>query len=347
MNAPTRAEFLLRRRAGIGGSDVAALLGLNPYKTSYQLWLDKTGRTDDDERDADAIERMHWGVVLEDIVAREYSRRTGYKVQRINQQLHHPQLDIAVANIDRAIVEAGSVARWSASAGRVLGASHLLECKTAHALAQRNGEWGGAGSDEVPQAYWLQCQWYLGIANLPIADLAVLFGGQKFVTYTMHRDDSVFTDLLTEAEAWWKRHIIDDLPPDPHSENEARQRWASHLAGKEVIADVQLADAVQALAEVKAAIGELEREEQELRDAICTAIGDAEAISYQGRRLATWKASKAIRKTNWQAAADQIRGWLIDRGIHGGVDAVRGIIDDHTTETAGSRVLRLITPKEQ
>ena len=347
MNAPAREEFLLRRRSGIGGSDISAILGLNPYKTPFQLWLDKTGRSEDEQRDPDAIERMHFGNVLESVVAAEYSARTGHKVQRINQQLQHPSLEIAVANIDRAVIEPGKRARWDDAAGRVLGATHILECKTAHAMARHSPEWGEAGSDEVPQSYWLQCMWYLGITGLPRADLAVLFGGQKFVTYTIERDDGVIADLLTEADAWWRKHITADVPPDPHSEDEARQRWASHTASKELIVDATVADAVQQLAEVKATIDELKTQEQALRNTICTAIGDAESISYQGRKLATWKQNKPGSKTNWKAAADQIKGWMIDNDIEHGVEAVRGIIDDNTTETEGARVLRLIAPKEQ
>lgn len=347
MNAPTREEFLLRRRSGIGGSDISAILGLNPYKTPFQLWLDKTGRAEDEQRDPDAIERMHFGNVLEGVVAAEYSARTGHKVQRINQQLQHPSLEIAVANIDRAVIEPGKRARWDDAAGRVLGASHILECKTAHAMARHSPEWGEAGSDEVPQSYWLQCMWYLGITGLPRADLAILFGGQKFVTYTIKRDDGVIADLLTEADAWWRKHVTADVPPDPHSEDEARQRWASHTAGKELIVDATVADAVQQLAEVKATIDELERQEQELRDTICTAIGDAESISYQGRKLATWKQNRPGSKTDWKAVASDIKAYMIDHDIEGGVDDVRDIIDQNTTTTEGARVLRLIASKEQ
>ena len=108
MNA--REDWLQARKAGIGGSDIAALLGLSKYKTPLQLWMDKTGRADENF-DADSLERMHWGTVLEDVVARHYADQRGVKVQRINQILHHPAVAIAMANIDRAVVEPGSRAR--------------------------------------------------------------------------------------------------------------------------------------------------------------------------------------------------------------------------------------------
>lgn len=345
MNAPDHSEFLARRMAGIGGSDIAAVLGLSPYKTALQLWMEKTGR-DTSEPDGAALERMHWGVVLEDVVARHYAEVRGVKIQRINQQLVHPECAIALANIDRAVLEEGKRARWDDKAGRVLGARNVLEVKTAHALAQSSAEWGEAGTDAVPQQYWTQCQWYMGITGLPFADLAVLFGGQKFVTYTIPFERELFDDLLAEAERWWRAHVVADLPPPATTEDDARRLWASHVAGRERIVDVTVAEAVDTLRAIKAEAKALEAREQAARDVICAAFGDAEAISYMGRKLATWKQNKASQRTDWKAAADQIKGWMIEREIEDGVDAVHDIIDSNTTETEGARVLRLATIKE-
>lgn len=331
MNA--REEWLQQRRAGVGGSDIAALLGLSPYKTPMQLWLDKTGRADDAQPDGDAAERMHFGQVLEQVVAQEYSQRTGAKVQRILSQLQHPECPIALANIDRALVTPGSKARWDPVSRRVLGADGVLECKTAHAMALHSAEWGDAGTADVPQAYWMQVQWYLGITGLQRGDLAVLFGGQKFRTYTIAADTALFADLLTEADRWWRAHVVADVPPQPSTEDEARQLWRSHVAGRDRIVDVLVADAVQQLAETKEQIRALEQEEQELRDTITCAFADAESISYMGRRLATWKANRAGAKTDWKSVA-----------YDAGASAAQ--IAAHTTTTEGARVLRLITPKE-
>jgi putative phage-type endonuclease len=345
MNAPTREEFLQRRMAGIGGSDIAAILGLSPYKTGLQLWMEKTGR-DTSEPDSAALERMHWGTALEDVVARHYSEVRGVKIQRINQQLVHPQCAIALANIDRAVLEDGKRARWDEAFGRVVGARNVLEVKTAHALAQNGADWGEAGTDEVPQHYWTQCQWYMGITGLPFADLAVLFGGQKFVIYTIPFERDLFDDMLAEADRWWKAHVVADLPPQATTEGDARRMWKSHAAGREKIVDVTVAEAVETLRAVKAQARALEEREQAAKDVICAAFEDAEVITYMGRKLATWKQNKASQRTDWKASADQIKGWMIENEIEGGVDAVRDIINSNTIETEGARVLRLATIKE-
>ena len=332
MGAPDRQEFLARRREGLGGSDVAAVLGLNPWKTTLQLWMDKTGRSEDTP-DPDAQERMHWGNVLEDVVARHYADKHGVKVQRINQQLRHRECPIALANIDRAVLEQGKRARWDDAAGRVLGARNVLECKTAHALAQNSAEWGEPSTDEVPQHYWMQCTWYMGITGLPFTDLAVLFGGQRFVTYTIAFDQALFDDLLTAADDWWKRYVVADMPPPATTEDDARRLWKSHVAGRELIVDSRVAAAVEDLRAIKAQIKDLEEREQAAKNLILPAFEDAEAITHMGRRLATWKQNKASKKTDWEAVA-------MASGAH------PDCIAHHTREIEGSRVLRLAAIKE-
>lgn len=327
MNAFNRATWLAERKTGIGGSDIAALLGMSSYKTPLQLWLDKTGRSEE-SHDAETIERMYWGTVLEDAVARRYSEETETRVQRINGLLRHHDVSCAVASIDRAVISGNSRARFED--GRVKGAIKVLECKTAHALARNGANWGAPGTDEVPESYWLQCQWYLGITALPVADLAVLFGGQKFATYTIAADEALFADLLAEADGWWQRHVVADLPPAPSTEDDARRIWTSHIAGREKVVDVTVADAVTELSAINAGIKALEQQAQACRDRICSAFGDAEAITYMGRRLATWKTNRDSQKTDW-------------KGVAASCNATPQQAAAHTTTTPGARVLRLNT----
>jgi len=352
MNAPTREEFLARRRAGIGGSDISAILGLNQYKSQYSLWLDKTGRAPDEDRDAAAQERMYWGTTLEDVVAKHYATKLNVRVQRINEMLRHPSCEIAVANIDRAVVADGSRARWDPKAGRVAGAERLLEVKTAHAMAINGAQWGEPGTDEVPQSYWLQCQWYMGIAGLERADIAVLFGGQRFVVYTLAADP-IFNDLLESARDWWQRHVVADIPPDPSTEDDARRMWRSHVAGRDLIVDLDVANDVRELVDVKQQIKDLEEREQALRDRILPSFHDAESISYLGARLATWKANKAGTKTDWKAAYLDARDALVSMNNVWRasfpeyeepfrIDVLDARLRDiFTTTTPGARVLRL------
>jgi len=116
-----REDWLAVRKQGIGSSDAAAAVGLNPYKSQLELWLEKTGRdgnlpkTDPHDEESPA----YWGNLLEPIVAAHYSKRTGHRVRRINAVLQHPDPDKGwmLANIDREVIGTGEV--------------QILECKTA------------------------------------------------------------------------------------------------------------------------------------------------------------------------------------------------------------------------
>ena len=346
MNAPTRAEFLAERKKGLGGTDLSVIIGLSPYKTPLELWLEKTGRAEQQPA-PDAEERMYWGTVLEDVVARRYADLTGRKLQRVNEPLVHPA-GVVRGNIDRAIVNPEIAGTVRFKDGR-LTTDRILEVKTAHAMAANSADWGTPGSDEIPQHYWIQVQTYLGLAQVDVADLAVLFGGQKLATYTIQADRGVFADLVDAANTWWEKHIVGDLPPDPSTEDDARRLWKSHIAGKELIVDATVADAIEELARIKEQIGSekqegsLEHRAKQLRDIILPAFGDAESISYMGRKLATWKANKASSKTDWKAALINASA---DARICAHPEVVQALKEHeqlHTTTTDGARVLRLNT----
>jgi len=110
----SREEWLRTRKKGIGGSDASVVLGFNPWKSPFELYIEKTS---DDIRELDS-EAVYWGTVLEDVIAEEFTRRTGKKVRRQNKVFIHPEYDFMIANIDRDVV----------------GEKALLECKTTSAF---------------------------------------------------------------------------------------------------------------------------------------------------------------------------------------------------------------------
>lgn len=320
-----RAAWLAARKTGIGGSDISVLAGVNKYRSEFQLWLDKTGRSDDDS--AANSEAAHFGSVLEAVVADEYALRTGRRVQRVNSIM---RAGVAMANIDRAVVADGRRARWNGS--QLTGADRLLECKTAHALAAGNGdEWGDEGTDQVPMAYFLQCQWYMAITGVPICDLAVLFGGQKFRIYEIRHDADLTDSLMAMAGAWWQRHIIDDTPPDPTTATECRQRWHTNKPETAVEISAAAASAAAELKRLKAEIRDLGEIADRYETALLAEIGTAETATHGGQIVATWKNNKDTIVTNYKAVIAAL----------GDDDRLAELIDNHTTARPGARVLRI------
>ena len=118
---------LEERRTGVGGSDAATVLGLNPYTTAYELYLDKLGEAPPEDEDF-LKEARYWGSVLEQPVCDRYAHETGFKVQKANQLIRSKEHPFMIANIDR----------------KVVGVKKGLECKTGDKYTSKN--WGEAGN---------------------------------------------------------------------------------------------------------------------------------------------------------------------------------------------------------
>ncbi len=146
-NHLNREDWLNVRKGGIGSSDAGAAVGLNPYKSQLELWMEKTGRdgnlpkTDPN----DETSPMYWGTLLEPIVAAHYCKRTGHKVRRINAVLQHPRYPWMLANLDREVVGAPDV--------------QILECKTAGINGAR------LWKDGVPEYVQLQVMHQLAVTG--------------------------------------------------------------------------------------------------------------------------------------------------------------------------------------
>jgi putative phage-type endonuclease len=97
----SREEWLSVRGNGIGSSDAAAAVGISPYKSPLELWLEKTSRQP--APDLAANDAVFWGTTLEEIIAKVYAERTGTKVRRLNAVLQHPEYPFMLANLDRVV----------------------------------------------------------------------------------------------------------------------------------------------------------------------------------------------------------------------------------------------------
>ncbi len=314
-----KSKWLEERKTGIGGSDIAAILGLSPWKTQLDVWLDKTGQAEDTLGDAEAV---RWGTLLEDVVAREYAERTERTVQRVRRILRHPANEWAIGNIDRAIVAPGSRVRVADDGGTLLGADGLLEVKTVSAY--KAGEWGRDGDDDaVPVYHQAQCMWYLGITGLQWADVAALIGGQRMVIRRIHRDDETIAAMLERASEFWHRHVLTRQPPEPTTAKDVERLFPADN-GEAIEATDDLLAAYNAAREAKARMAQAEADYDAAVERIKLALGERSALTLNGQPLATWKAAKPTRRTDWKAVAE---------ALHAPAD----VIAAHTTETPGSR----------
>jgi len=261
-------EWLALRKRSIGASEVAVLLGLNPYKTTYQLWEEKILDGPLEQIHNDAID---FGNKLEEIVAQTYAERAQRKVIRDNKIRVHPEIDFFTCNLDRVILPIDGEGRG------------VLECKTASGFA--SGSW----ESEVPPMYYTQVQAQLAITGYKWGALALLVDGRKFKSFEIERDEKFIRSLVQIVSDFWNENVLAKVPPPAQVSD--YERMSSNV-GEVAHADESVVAAYSQLVQVKADIASMEINKDQLEEKIKLAIGTAETIEYNGVALATWKTSK-------------------------------------------------------
>ncbi|UCO96392.1 YqaJ viral recombinase family protein [Metapseudomonas lalkuanensis] len=274
-----REDWLQIRKQGIGSSDAAAAIGLNPYKSQLELWLEKTGRDTNlpkiDPKDEDSP--AYWGNVLEPIVAWHYSKRTGYKVRRINAVLQHPdpELPWMLANIDREVTGADDV--------------QILECKTAGVNGARLWQ------DGVPEYVQLQVMHQLAVTGKPAADVAVLLGGQSLEIHRIERDEQMIASLIELERRFWQYVETDTPPPADGSASAELALRCLYPEDNGQTVDLSghagLAAAYLELKAVRQAIAEKETREAQLKQMLQQAMGEATRAEFSSGYV-SWKKAK-------------------------------------------------------
>ncbi len=267
-----REDWLSVRKQGIGSSDASSAVGLNPYKSPLELWMEKTGRAENDVSN----DAAYWGTTLEPIVAQEYSLRSGFKVRRVNAVLQHPSVPFMLANLDREIV------------AHPEGAG-ILECKTAGHYSAKHWE------DGVPEWYQLQVLHQLAVTGRKWADVAVLIGGQDFRIFRINRDEDMISNLVQLEREFWKL-VEEDIPP-PADGSESSRKALSLLYPRDsgtvmdCTTDSAINDVFSRLVDARAIKEEAEEEEEKLRQQIQEVMGDATQLLLLGGKV-SWKKSK-------------------------------------------------------
>lgn len=274
-----REEWLKVRQQGIGASEAATAIGINPYQSPLELWMIKTGRqphlnVSKEEEDSSPL---YWGNKLEALVAEHYSRKTGNKVRRVNAVLQHPDPDKSwmLANLDYAVTGNPDV--------------QVLECKTA-------GEYGARlWKDGVPDYYQCQVQHQLAITGKQGADIAVLICGNEFRVYRVERDEELIAALIEKEREFWYYVETDTPPPadgSPSSEEALRRLFAQD---KGITLDWrQDADRNRAflqLIDLRQQQEQLHQQEELIKQSLMTDMGNASRAEFAQGAI-NWKLSK-------------------------------------------------------
>jgi putative phage-type endonuclease len=264
----TRAEWLDARRSGLGGSDVAAILGLSPFRTAWDVWVEKRGLDlgDDDSGD----------------------KRRGRRLERAVLEWAAEDAGLELVLPKPYEIQQGPEPWALGTADGFLEAARGLEAKT----ARTTDGFGEHGSDAVPVHYALQCHWYMHVYDLPRWDLAAFFTvADDWRRFELHRDATIETNLVCRAERWWQYHVVEAHPP-PIDGSPAVDTWLRHRfpfaldAGRAATQDEELL--VRMLHSSRSIKRAYDSGIATLEQQITAAIGEHASIHFAGGR-AIWR----------------------------------------------------------
>lgn len=249
----------------IGGSDAAAVVGLNSFSSPYALWAEKTGRIPGFEGNL----ATEVGTYLEEFVAQKFAQETGKKVRKCNQSFFNSDYPWAIANIDREIV----------------GEDAGLEIKTTSELNLKRFKGG-----EYPANYYCQCVHYMAITGKQRWYLAVLIGNRDFRWFTIERDEAEIAALMAAEEEFWKC-VETNTPPAVDGTEATTEAISTIYADSDNTGTADLYSHVSDLkqyVELKQQIKELEAAADEMANRVKAFLGDCGSGECDGFRV-SWK----------------------------------------------------------
>lgn len=257
-----REEWLKLRTRYIGGSDAAAVVGLNEYMSPYALWCEKRGIGPVFEGNL----RTEVGTYLEDFVAQKFEEETGKKVRKSNFSFVNDEFPWAIADVDRFVV----------------GEDAILECKVVNELQLKHYADG-----DYPARFYCQCQHYMAVLDKQMAYLAVLIGtGRDFKCFTIERNDKEIQALM-EAEEGFYSFMESGKEPPTIAEDVDSIELAHPTSNGTSIELFGQQNIMRDYLELKSRIAALEKEADEIAAVLKKDMGDAEKGT-DGEYIVTW-----------------------------------------------------------
>lgn len=239
------------RATGIGGSDIAAIMGESTWKSPYDIWLTKTGQMPYDGTGQQS-EAARWGNVLENSIAYEWAQRNDKKIVKIPISLQSDEHPFMHANIDGFVLD---------STGTKI--ESILEIKTTSLYNKDAWEVG-----PIPYYYVCQATWYAMITGLACFDIVCLVGGQHLYSYHLPKDPDLCKRMTKAAIEFWTVNVqqlkepavtatdIERLQTQEVEKSEPAQPFIdeSDATSNLVTSYIELRDKISALIKIKETI---------------------------------------------------------------------------------------------
>jgi putative phage-type endonuclease len=272
------------RKTGIGGSDVAAILGLSPWKTALQVYMEKRGEIEEESENR----FTKWGSILEPVILAEYEQQTGEKVSRPNQLIRSYRYPFMIANVDGLIEKSENGKRTYCK---------IVEIKTAMQFVAN--QWGEINTDQLPDHYLTQVHHYMTVLDAQEADVAVLIGGNDFRIYNVKRDSEISKMLIEKEAAFWEM-VRNGIAPAITNAEDWLLRFENTAKDEEIEAADDDLKLLKILYQTQVQIKSLEILENTIKNQVLARMGENKKIAFNGNKLG---AITVANKILWDTAA--------------------------------------------
>lgn len=325
------------RSKGLGGTDIAALAGLNPWKGPMDVYLEKLGLVDSEPDN----EAMYWGKALEPVLAKRYKKEKGIEIEIPDPQtLPFVKMPPEMTWITGSPDAVYSITRFEQTDfGAWMNCEGGVDFKT----TGRRQDYGDPGTDQVPDWVACQCQWYCGLTGAKWWDVAVLFFAprREFAIYHLERNQEIIDQLTEIGREFWEGHVIPQVPP-PIDGSAGSKRFLDLTypqdRGEMLAATGYIQSLVDFLKNTRDRLKEAEEEKLFLENRLKNIIQDAAGIQGDGWKV-TWKKTRDRKEIDWEGIAEHIANMQnipLDPYISG-----------HTITKRGPRVFRLWVKEEK
>lgn len=266
--AEVDAQWHAQRAKGVGGSDVAAIMGLNKYRTPLDVWLEKTGRSrPDDISGKPAIKVGNW---LEPELRREFrSRHPGLRVYEPHAMFRSREHPCMQASLDGVVCDPSD------------GSRAVLEIKTVG--ESRGSDW----EDGVPSYYLTQVTHYLAVTRWPRAYVFALIGNREFREVVVERNEEDIRAVVRACESFWSGYVLKGVMPELTG-GDVDKVWPDPEEGVEPTDDKAFTDLAADYLDWREAESDARRHKEELAARMKVMVGSREGLT-DGRYKATFR----------------------------------------------------------
>lgn len=318
------------RSKGVGGSEVAAICGMDERRDAFAVYADKLGLVERPE----PTKRMRWGKLLERAIIDGYGEETGLTTCWADKTMANSERHWQVYTPDAFV--------WNENDTSFSEASRIGGVDAKNVSFDQMSKWGERGTDIVPDSIALQCQWYCSAADLPFWDVAALFGGNDLRIYRIYRDPEVEAIILDAAESFWTNHVIARVPPiigcSQTAKDYLKQRFPTSTQDMRH-ADFAELELLARLKQAKEDFDDAETVKETLENEVKLRIGETDGLLLPGKGKVTWLKNKDTMGTDWETLGKLYLAQYPDHQER--------ILAEHQIVTRhGPRVLRCSWPKD-